>query len=278
MEIKSSIVSGIEICDPQEKNFVCLPPIYTLDKIPVNKEDMIRTEDVKKWPHLQCINIPEYDVEVGLIIGNNVPQAVEPWEIINSSQEGAPFATRTKLGWVVAGFSQNTLKNHVKINSLKVNGTQEFTSKCNKEKHSAQEKSKKKRNFRNKKKSKATIQKVVNSGDELHDGGGGSHHFCYIRTASVKLASNSDSSSCSQNQVKRSMKRKYNGLFVDSKSVNESGCKSRPRKSCNQKESKISGTADSGKVSRGKSKKRYRNKQGRKALLLHKKCNYPVSA
>ena len=93
-------------------------------------------------------NISEYDVKVGLIIGNNVPQAVEPWEIINSSQEGSPFAIRTKLRCVVAGFSQNALKNHVKMNRLKVNGTHEFTSKCNKEKHSPQEKLKKKRNFR----------------------------------------------------------------------------------------------------------------------------------
>ena len=37
-----------------------------------------------------------------LLIGVNVPKAMEPWRIINSQRNG-PYAVRTRLGWVVNG-------------------------------------------------------------------------------------------------------------------------------------------------------------------------------
>ena len=109
MVMKSYIVPGVDICDTEENHFIHLPPLYTIDKIPVTKEDMTRNEHLKDWPHLQSINIPEFDSEVGLMIGNDVPQAIEPWEVINSPHEGAPFAIKSKLGWVVYGSSATDL-------------------------------------------------------------------------------------------------------------------------------------------------------------------------
>lgn len=55
-----------------------------------------------KWPHLKEIRIQDIEAGVGLLIGTNVPKALEPWKVVNSTGNG-PYATRTVLGWVVNG-------------------------------------------------------------------------------------------------------------------------------------------------------------------------------
>ena len=46
--------------------------------------------------------MPELRSEVGILSGNNVPKATEPWEVVNSVGEG-PYAVRSCLGWSVNG-------------------------------------------------------------------------------------------------------------------------------------------------------------------------------
>ncbi|KAK4303740.1 hypothetical protein Pmani_024273 [Petrolisthes manimaculis] len=58
----------MEICDP-----ICLPPIYTLEKIPVSQEDIPMNDDFRSWPHLQCIDLPAFNVDIGLIIDIQSP-------------------------------------------------------------------------------------------------------------------------------------------------------------------------------------------------------------
>ncbi|KAK4326945.1 hypothetical protein Pmani_002549 [Petrolisthes manimaculis] len=113
--MESLIVTGMEICDPDENNI-----IYTLEKIPVAQEDIPRNDDFRSWPHLQCIDLPAFNVDIGLMIGNNVPQAMEPWELINSQKEGGPFALRTKLGWIVYGPTEDLKKTQMRVNRIKV--------------------------------------------------------------------------------------------------------------------------------------------------------------
>lgn len=50
--------------------------------------------DLKKWPFLQEIQIEEIDSDVDLLIGLNIPKALEPWRIVNS-QGDDPYAVRT---------------------------------------------------------------------------------------------------------------------------------------------------------------------------------------
>ncbi len=37
-----------------------------------------------------------------MLIGTNAPKVMEPWEIVNSQDDG-PYAVKTLLGWVVNG-------------------------------------------------------------------------------------------------------------------------------------------------------------------------------
>ena len=48
------------------------------------------------------MNISTIYSDVGLLIGVNVPKAIEPWDVIFSADEG-PFAVKIVLRWVING-------------------------------------------------------------------------------------------------------------------------------------------------------------------------------
>ena len=63
------------------------------------------SQKIKAWHYLEVIADElsrENDVKVGLLIGANCPQALEPLQIIPSQNNG-PFAMKTSLGWCVIG-------------------------------------------------------------------------------------------------------------------------------------------------------------------------------
>jgi len=58
------------------------------------------------FPHLQNIasKLPQYmpELEVGLLIGSNVPRALEPLEVFPAQGDG-PYAVRMRHGWTIHG-------------------------------------------------------------------------------------------------------------------------------------------------------------------------------
>ena len=110
--VASQIINNLEIMDLQEHNNIQLPVVYTQEQIPVSKEDIPRPGDLTTWPYLQHIELPpsDEDVHVGLLIGSNVPRAMEPIDVINSDIPNGPFACKTALGWIVYGATKNHTK------------------------------------------------------------------------------------------------------------------------------------------------------------------------
>ena len=56
-------------------------------------------KEISQWPRLQEIDIREINADVGLLIGSDVPRALESREI-KSRNRGESSTTRTDLGWV----------------------------------------------------------------------------------------------------------------------------------------------------------------------------------
>ena len=83
-------------------NTIVIPSVFSVKKLPVSKVDIPRQSDVDRWPHLQGIVIPKIDCEVILLLGNDVPKALQPTEVKGNDQNG-PYAVRTALGWTVNG-------------------------------------------------------------------------------------------------------------------------------------------------------------------------------
>ena len=115
--VDSEVVSSLEICDLNGDNTVSLPPIYSQPSLPVSKKDIVTKKDLQRWQHLQDIPLEHIDAEVGLLIGINVPRAMEPWEVVGSI-DNSPFAVKTLLGWVING-------------PLDVSSQENTTSTCN---------------------------------------------------------------------------------------------------------------------------------------------------
>ena len=103
--MKCANVPGLVVSDVAGNNDITLPPIFATDKIPVEEDDIVNLKDLECWEHLDDIPFCSSSADIGLMIGNNVPQALEPWEIVNSRCPGEPYAFRTLLGWVVSGVS-----------------------------------------------------------------------------------------------------------------------------------------------------------------------------
>ena len=55
-----------------------------------------------RWPHLNGVFIPHIDTEIGPLIASDVPEALDPIEV-KHSQNGGPYASRTRIGWAING-------------------------------------------------------------------------------------------------------------------------------------------------------------------------------
>lgn len=95
-------LTGLEVSSLDDNNFYQLPEVLTQQKMPVSTDNLIKSEDLAKFPYLSKVHIPNINANVDLLIGTNAPKILEPWEIINSCGIG-PYAVRTVLGWVVNG-------------------------------------------------------------------------------------------------------------------------------------------------------------------------------
>lgn len=83
-----------------------LPKTYSRPFLPVDVNEVPTAERLVKWNYLSSIFkfMPDASgiSEVGLLIGGNCPKALEPLQTIHSEQ-GGPYAYRSRLGWCVAG-------------------------------------------------------------------------------------------------------------------------------------------------------------------------------
>ena len=95
-------VSNLEVCGFTESVFVTLPVVFSQESMPVSRDQVPSQEDLNRWTYLSHIAVPALDAEVGILIGNNVPKATEPWEVVNSLGDG-PYEVRSLLGWSVNG-------------------------------------------------------------------------------------------------------------------------------------------------------------------------------
>ncbi len=124
----------MEIFDLNEDHFAELPTVYSTALLPISQENIARQEDVDRWQHLKGIRVQEIDAGVGLLIGSNVPEVLQPIEV-RESKDGGPFATRTKFGWVLNGplGRQGNHQHTVNIIHTDTELNRQFEGFCNQE-------------------------------------------------------------------------------------------------------------------------------------------------
>ena len=111
-EKRESIIATLEIADVDENVLVGLPIAFSINQLPVSEECIPKQEDVARWPYLNDVRLPKEADEqnVNLLIGLDVPEALQPEEI-RKGQQCRPFAVRTKFGWMLNGpLQRNEMK------------------------------------------------------------------------------------------------------------------------------------------------------------------------
>ena len=93
---------NLQVFELNDKNMVEISSVYYTPSLPVNNKDIASREDINRWPHLNGVKVPAINAEIGLLIGSNVPQVLQPREIRVGEHRG-PYATKTLLGWTVNG-------------------------------------------------------------------------------------------------------------------------------------------------------------------------------
>ena len=98
--IASSRVRDLEVSDYHHQNSIRLPTGYTREDLPADDDNILTRRAANQWDHLAHIakHIPERrKVEIGLLIGRNVPQAMKTREVVNG-KDNEPWAERYDLG------------------------------------------------------------------------------------------------------------------------------------------------------------------------------------
>ena len=98
-----SVVTGLSVGSLDDDNLYRVPPVYSVDSIPVSKSSVISNDDIRKWPHLNGVEVPSIESDICMLIGNDAPKLLEPHKFINSTEESDVHAVKTVLGWVICG-------------------------------------------------------------------------------------------------------------------------------------------------------------------------------
>lgn len=112
MTSKTTVVQSQRLKYLQVRGFysskkISLPPTFTQEFIPANKDHIPTNETAKAWPHLEHLQAeiaPLQECEVDLLIGYNCSQALLPREIV-AAEKDEPYAQCTDLGWSIVGQS-----------------------------------------------------------------------------------------------------------------------------------------------------------------------------
>ena len=105
--------SNLRIRGYTSSQYIDLPPTFTQDFIPLDREHIPTCDTARSWSHLESLTCdipPLLDVDIGLLIGYNCSNALIPRQVI-SGDDNEPYAVRTDLGWSIVGrISQSETK------------------------------------------------------------------------------------------------------------------------------------------------------------------------
>ena len=129
--INSHVVS-LDVYDLDEENLIELSTVFSTPSLPVNEASVPQQADINRWPYLSDVNINVVDASVGLLIGNDVPKALEPKKVKKSNGTG-PYAVKTVFGWTINGPLGRNAGLYRAANSIRVDSTlnEQFKRFCN---------------------------------------------------------------------------------------------------------------------------------------------------
>ena len=81
-----------------------MPTVFSRKKLNIPLGGISKQADSDQWPYLHGIKfLKKIESNICLLIGLDVPEALEPYEIRKSMGKGGPYAVKTKFGWTLNG-------------------------------------------------------------------------------------------------------------------------------------------------------------------------------
>ena len=109
---------NIEALDGKTK-FV-LDQVLTMDSLPIGERHFASNRELRKWPHLNGVSLPEIEeLRVSILIGSDRLDVIDDNSEIRRGARGQPYAVKTPLGWTVYGPMGEPNSDGVHINFVK---------------------------------------------------------------------------------------------------------------------------------------------------------------
>ena len=81
-----------------------LDRVLTTESLPIGAKHFASNKELRKWPHLDGISLPEIEEHrVSILIGSDRPDIIDDNLEIRRGARGQPYAVNTPLGWTVYG-------------------------------------------------------------------------------------------------------------------------------------------------------------------------------
>ena len=134
-------VPGLEIQDINgEYSPVKILYAYAQPKIPGTHSDIATSDIVRQWGHLKDVADEIHyrsDIEIGMLIGRNVPTAFQPTKVIYGEAD-QPWAEKYKFGWKIKKIicpvcldkDKSQEYSSVPVNRLSVEREEELPDSC----------------------------------------------------------------------------------------------------------------------------------------------------
>ena len=97
-------ISCLEVMNLDEDVCFEIPNVFSAKSLNISRTTVERQEDVDRWQHLKGIKLTREipNGEVTLLIGIDVPEALQPHDVCKS-ENGGPYAIQTVFGWTLNG-------------------------------------------------------------------------------------------------------------------------------------------------------------------------------
>lgn len=117
---RKGVVVGLTVTALDSDDDVELPAVLAVDKLPISINSRASAEDVKLWPHLAGVELPEIDhEEVTLLIGNDAPEVF--WVLEERrGRKKEPYAVKSILGWTLVGPTEHRKESNFNVNFVRL--------------------------------------------------------------------------------------------------------------------------------------------------------------
>lgn len=75
--VSTHMVVGLEMARLEGEDLCELPKTYIQQHLTLHRGNIPGEQNLKSWPHLNQVHLPEVDADVDLLIGTNVPKAFQ---------------------------------------------------------------------------------------------------------------------------------------------------------------------------------------------------------